>query len=70
MTCEDGWVEEAGDADALKIFAESVGLTNQSKGPLVNINQNFGSGAGSFEDLMRTLEHKPERVIEAAAEEV
>lgn len=70
QTCEDGWVDEAGDSDALKVFAESAGLTNREKGPLVNINQNFGGGAGSFEDLMRQLERKPERVIEAAAEEV
>ena len=70
LTCgESGWVQDAGDPDALKVFAESAGLTNQSKGPLVNINQNFGGGAGSFEDLMRTLERKPPKIIEGEVSE-
>lgn len=69
LTCaETGWVQAAGDANALKVFAESAGLTGRG-GPMVNVNLNQFNGAGSFEDLMARAE-KPKQVLEAKAEGV
>ena len=52
------WVQEAGDANAVKGFLESAGLTKQGGGIHigVGINQNFSGGA--FEELMRDAERK------------
>ena len=67
LTCsESGWIQAAGDANALKVFAESAGLTGRS-GPMVNVNLNQFNGAGSFEDLMARAE-KPKQIVEVKAE--
>ena len=69
LTCsETGWVQNAGDPNALKVFADSAGLSGRS-GPMVSLNLNQFNGAGSFEDLMARAEKpKQAHVLEAKAE--
>jgi hypothetical protein len=65
LTCaETGWVQNAGDPNALKVFAESAGLSGRGS-PLMNVNFNQFNGAGSFEDLMARAEKPRANVIEA-----
>ncbi len=69
LTCaETGWVQNAGDPNALKVFADSAGLSGRGS-PLMNVNFNQFNGAGSFEDLMARAE-KPRtaHIVEAKAE--